>query len=150
MFKNNLSISVVSKTNLLIAALLVCLTATAAQAQGQQTAEKKEDVRYVEVAKISGTEGVQEFQRNVQIIQAQRMELVRLNEALAKAKKGSAEHTENTKLIDTISKQLADNNKKMYETYRFTLARNYTLVPDKITIYLELTPEEALKSKQGK
>ena len=83
----------------------------------------------VKVATIDGVVANDEFTRNVQVVQAQRQEIVRLNEALQKADAGAARDQAQAQL-DAAVKKLEADNQTMSKTYGYSIMRNYVRVPD--------------------
>jgi len=98
----------------------------------------------VKVASIDGVVANDEFTRNVQVVQAQRQEIVRLNEALQKADAGAARDQAQAQL-DAAVKKLEADNQTMSKTYGYSIMRNYVRVPDVSQILVVLTEEEIAK-----
>jgi len=98
----------------------------------------------VKVATIDGVVANDEFTRNVQVVQAERQEIVRLNEALQKADAGAARDQAQAQL-DAAVKKLEADNQTMSKTYGYSIVRNYVRVPDVSQILVVLTEEEIAK-----
>lgn len=98
----------------------------------------------VKVATIDGVVANDEFTRNVQVVQAQRQEIVRLNEVLQKADAGTARDQAQAQL-DAAVKKLEADNQTMSKTYGYSIVRNYVRVPDVSQILVVLTEEEIAK-----
>ena len=98
----------------------------------------------VKVATIDGLVANDEFTRNVQVIQAQRQEIARLNEVLQKADAGAARDQAQAQL-DAAVKKLEADNQTMSKTYGYSIMRNYVRVPDVSQILVVLTEEEIAK-----
>ena len=98
----------------------------------------------VKVATIDGVVANDEFTRNVQVIQAQRQEIARLNEVLQKADAGAARDQAQAQL-DAAVKKLEADNQTMSKTYGYSIMRNYVRVPDVSQILVVLTEEEIAK-----
>ena len=98
----------------------------------------------VKVATIDGVVANDEFTRNVQVIQAQRQEIARLNEVLQKADAGAARDQAQAQL-DAAVKKLEVDNQTMSKTYGYSIMRNYVRVPDVSQILVVLTEEEIAK-----
>jgi hypothetical protein len=98
----------------------------------------------VKVATIEGKAANDEFTRNVQVLQAQRQEIVRMNEAVNAAPEG-AERTALKAKLDEAVKRLDADNQLMAKTYGYSILRNYVRVPEKSEIFIVLTPEEIEK-----
>jgi hypothetical protein len=96
------------------------------------------------VATIDGVVANDEFTRNVQVVQAQRQEIVRLNEVLQKADAGAARDQAQAQL-DAAVKKLEADNQTMSKTYGYSIMRNYVRVPDVSQILVVLTEEEIAK-----
>lgn len=98
----------------------------------------------VKVATIEGKAANDEFTRNVQVVQAQRQEIVRMNEAANAAPEGTERDALKAKLDEAVKKLDADNQ-LMAKTYGYSILRNYVRVPEKSEVFIVLTPEEAEK-----
>ena len=98
----------------------------------------------VKVATIDGLVANDEFTRNVQVVQAQRQEIARLNEVLQKADAGAARDQAQAQL-DAAVKKLEADNQTMSKTYGYSIMRNYVRVPDVSQILVVLTEEEIAK-----
>ncbi|MFM8816685.1 MAG: hypothetical protein ACKOHI_02180 [Phycisphaerales bacterium] len=98
----------------------------------------------VKVATIEGKDANDEFTRNVQVVQAQRQEIVRMNEAMNAAPEGAERDAMKAKLDEAVKKLDADNQ-LMAKTYGYSILRNYVRVPEKSEVFIVLTPEEAEK-----
>ena len=98
----------------------------------------------VKVATIEGKAANDEFTRNVQVVQAQRQEIVRMNEAANAAPEGAARDALKAKLDEAVKKLDADNQ-LMAKTYGYSILRNYVRVPEKSEVFIVLTPEELEK-----
>ena len=98
----------------------------------------------VKVATIEGKAANDEFTRNVQVVQAQRQEIVRMNEAMNAAPEGAERDAMKAKLDEAVKKLDADNQ-LMAKTYGYSILRNYVRVPEKSEVFIVLAPEEAEK-----
>ena len=98
----------------------------------------------VKVATIEGKAANDEFTRNVQVVQAQRQEIVRMNEAANAAPEGAERDALKAKLDEAVKKLDADNQ-LMAKTYGYSILRNYVRVPEKSEVFIVLTPEEVEK-----
>jgi hypothetical protein len=98
----------------------------------------------VKVATIEGKAANDEFTRNVQVVQAQRQEIVRMNEAMNAAPEGAERAALKAKLDEAVKKLDADNQ-LMAKTYGYSILRNYVRVPEKSEVFIVLTPEELEK-----
>lgn len=98
----------------------------------------------VKVATIDGLVANDEFTHNVQVMQAQRQEIARLNEALQKVEAGAARDQARAQL-DAAMKMLETDNQTMAKSYGYSILRNYVRVPDVSQIFVVLTDEEIAK-----
>ncbi len=102
------------------------------------TTEKK----LAKVASLKSVAANEEFQRNVQVMQARKQQAISLQVQMEQA----ADEKEKTRLkqrYDQLMTRLNADNQKMIATYGFSLTRNYTLVIEKSHVYMEVTDEEA-------
>jgi hypothetical protein len=100
--------------------------------------------KLVRVSTINTIEGNQQFQANVQLMQAQRQEAIQLNTDFEKETDAAKKKALKTKL-DTLMAKLNENNEKMVKQYGFSLNRNYTLVIETAHVYMLVSDEEAAK-----
>lgn len=98
----------------------------------------------VKVATIDGVVANDEFTRNVQVVQAQRQEIVRLNEALQKADAGAARDQAQAQL-DAAVKKLEADNQIMAKSYGYSILRNYVRIPEVSQVFVVLTEDEITK-----
>ena len=119
---------------------------TAAPAASAAAAPKAP--KLVRVTTLNGAQAVQEFQANVQLVQAQRQGLLELTAAMDKETDAKKKKDLKTQ-IDAITAKLTANNAAMMKTYGFTLARNYTMEIETANIYLQVTDDEAAKIDQA-
>lgn len=99
-----------------------------------------EQQKLVRVSTLNSIEANQEFQRNVQVIQAQKQRVIQLQSALENSDDANLK-----KELDLAWDKLRDSNKKMTEAYGFSLARDYVLVVEKAHIYMAVSEEELAK-----
>ncbi len=126
-------------------------TPTASAAASTPTASAQnanQQQQLVRVATLNSVQANAEFQRNVQIMQAQRQRLVELTKEL-EAAKSSSEKQRIQAEIDAATKKINEDNQKMFQAYGFTLNRNYTMVVEKSYIYMFVTPEEAKQIEEN-
>jgi hypothetical protein len=114
------------------------------QKAGEEKAEKEQAKKLVKVCSLNSIEANREFQRNVQIMQAQRRRVLQLQAELKQAqtetlKKGLE------KELELAIKKLEEDNKKMAKAYGFSLNRNYVLVTEKASVFMYVTEGEAAK-----
>lgn len=114
----------------------------AKDSKAEETAAPQQ--KLVKVSTLGSVEANQEFQRNVQIMQAQRQRVIQLQTQLDMAQtKGLKKNLK--KELAAAMKKLNKDNKKMAETYGFSLNRNYVLVVEKAHIYMTVSDDEATK-----
>ena len=139
------------KSSLVLLGLSACVLATgliaadtkkAAPAPAAPAAEKQQ--KLVRVSTLKTVEANQEFQTNVQKMQAQRQVAVELNNALEK-ETNAAKKKELKAKADEALATLNANNQKMVKAYGFSLDRNYTLVIETAHVYMLVSDEEAAK-----
>ena len=134
------------KTTLLgLFALVITFNVTAQDASESDGPEKQQKI--IKVCSLNSIEANQEFQRNVQLLRLQRQKIIELKVELDNAKK-RREKKRIEKELDKMLEKLNENNKKMFDTYGFSLTRNYTQVVEKSHLYMLVTAEEAEKFEQ--
>ncbi len=143
MIKNIQSIAFAFAT--LLAPTLSLTAQTSADAAAK--AQAPDDVRLVKVATLNSVEANQEFQRNVQIMQAAREQAIKLKTA-AEKEFDPAKRKDIEKQLDDKIKEINANNQKMVEAYGFSLNRNYVMVIETAHIYMQVSEEEAEKIKK--
>lgn len=116
--------------------------ADSAKAEGVQKQQK-----LVKISTLNSIEANQEFQRNVQVMQAQRQRLQNLQIQMQKAHTDELK-AELQKQIDASLEKLNEDNKRMVKAYGFSLSRNYVLVAEKAHVYMAVTDAEAAKIKE--
>lgn len=137
----------------LISGLSIAVLATFAQdfqipeGSGGSGSGQNADNKLIRVCTLSSIQANQEFQRNVQILQAQRQRAVELN-TLIEESTGS-ELQKHKRELDNLMTKLNENNQKMVETYGFSLTRNYTMVIEKSHVYMFVSPDEAAKYEEA-
>ena len=99
----------------------------------------------VKVAAIDGLDANEEFTRNVQVIQSQRQEIVKLNASTNEAAAGSDERKVLQTELDAAVKRLEMDNQTMAKSYGYSILRNYVRVPEVSQIFVVLTEEEIAK-----
>jgi hypothetical protein len=126
----------------LVVGLIAADTKKAAPAPTAPVAEKQQ--KLVRVSTLKTVEANQEFQTNVQKMQAQRQAAVELNTAFEK-ETNAAKKKELKAKVDEALAALNSNNQAMMKAYGFSLDRNYTLVIETAHIYMLVSDEEAAK-----
>ena len=140
------------KRNLLtIAALTVSLVTSGVTMAQSQTASgaptQGKPQKLAKVATIRGADAVREFERNVQLLQAQRKAAVDMGEQLEK-EKNPEKKKELKANLDKLMAKLNENNAAMSKAYGFSLTRNYTMEIESANIYTLVSDEEAAKIEQ--
>lgn len=136
---------------LILSLVGICGLVVAAESKPKENgaAEKPAQQKLVKVCTLGSVEANQEFQRNVQIMQAQRQHLIQLQNKLEQAQ-DKKEKKKLEKEIDEAMQKLNDDNKKMAKTYGFSLNRNYVMVVEKAHVYMAVSDEEAAKIESQK
>lgn len=98
--------------------------------------------KLVRIATIEGIEKNAEFQRNLNIVNKQKQLVIALNRKLEETT-NSSERDKLQASLDQALAKLNENNRKMTETYGFTLARNYSMVVEQSQIFMAVTADEA-------
>ena len=98
--------------------------------------------RYIRVATINGIDANNEFQRNVDLVQAQRRLAINLNDQIGLAT-SSETRAALQEQYDQAMAKLNENNRTMLKTYGYSLNRNYVRVIDKSQIFMSVSNEEA-------
>ena len=99
----------------------------------------------VKISTIEGKAANDDFTRNVQVLQAERQEIVKLNTATNEAAAGSAARKALQTQLDAAVARLDTDNKTMAKTYGYSILRNYVRIPEVSEIYIVLTEEEMAK-----
>ncbi len=99
----------------------------------------------VKVASIDGLEANEEFTRNVQVIQSQRQEILKLNASTNEAAAGSDERKALQTQLDAAVQKLETDNQIMAKSYGYSIMRNYVRVPENSQVFVVLTEEEIAK-----
>ncbi len=106
----------------------------------------KENDKFRLIAIIPGVEENNNFRRNVQLVQAQRNQLVQMKEA-----EKTATDEQKTKLEEEIKKAeetLLKNNEEMTKRYGFSLARDYLMEVEESKLYTLVNEEQFLKAEK--
>ena len=127
------------------AAILVANSTFAADDQPQQSAaQAPKEQKVVKVLTLNNAKAIQEFESNVQLVQAQRLAAEKLNTDM-QSEKDVWKKAEMKKKLDDLMKQLNENNQQMVKHYGFSLTRNYIMQPDSASVYMVVSDEEAAK-----
>lgn len=122
----------------------IALAESKAKAVAPAAAPAEKPQKLVRVSTINTVEGNQQFQANVQLMQAQRQEAIQLSTDFEKETDAAKKKALKTKL-DALMAKLNENNEKMMKQYGFSLNRNYTLVIETAHVYMLVSDEEAVK-----
>ena len=104
----------------------------------------------VKISTIEGKAANDEFTRNVQVLQAERQEIVKLNTSTNEAAAGSDARKALQTQLDAAVARLDADNKTMAKTYGYSILRNYVRIPEVSEIYIVLTEEEIAKQPASK
>ena len=131
---------------LLVPAVIASVSfSTSAQIDASSVASQAaQQTQLVMLSSIEGKAANDEFTRNVQVLQAQYEEIVKLNEATNAAPAGKG-HDDLQAQLDAALKRLETDNQTMVKTYGYSIPRNYVRIPEKSEIFIVLTPEEIAK-----
>ena len=133
--------------NALLVPAVIASVSLSASAQNDTSSAASQAAQQTQLVKLSTIEGKaanDEFTRNVQVLQAQRKEIVKLNEATNAAPAGKG-HDDLQAQLDAALKRLETDNQTMVKTYGYSILRNYVRIPEKSEIFIVLTPEEIAK-----
>jgi len=104
----------------------------------------------VKISTIEGKAANDEFTRNVQVLQAERQEIVKLNTSTNEAAPGSDARKALQTQLDAAVARLEKDNQTMAKTYGYSILRNYVRIPEVSEIYIVLTEEEIAKQPASK
>jgi hypothetical protein len=99
----------------------------------------------VKVATLNGLEANDEFTRNVQVLQAQRQEIVKLNASTNEAAVDSDARKALQTQLDVAVKKLEADNQTMAKSYGYSILRNYVRIPEVSQVFVVLTEDEITK-----
>ncbi len=140
------------KSLMLLNVLLFIVACTQTFAKDNKTENKDAkdpQQKLVKISTLGSIEANQEFQRNVQIMQAQRQRVVQLQRQIEETQTKDLKINLKKELESALDK-LNKDNKKMAVTYGFSLNRNYMLVVEKAHIYMAVSEDEARKIEKEK
>ena len=106
--------------------------------------------RLVQIATLNSPEANNEFTRNVQIMQARVREIANMNTLLAEEEDASAKRAVENQIKELI-RRVNEDNKKMADTYRYSLNRKYIRNVEQATVFIQLSDEDvaAVKKQAG-
>lgn len=119
-----------------------------AAAPAAAAAAPQKQQKLLKVCSITTAQGFQEFQSNVQVVQAQRQLVIEANAAFEK-ETNAAKKKELKAKVDELLAKLNENNQTMIKTYGFSLDRSYTVSVEKADVYMLVSDEEAAKIEQA-
>src|SRR5438105_2559507 len=111
-------------------ASLLAASAVLAQSAAPNAAPAPKQQKMLKVCTLSTVQENQQFQTNVQIMQAERQVVIEANAAYDKETNAAKKKELKTKLDGLVAK-LNDDNQKMFKTYGFSLDHAYTLAIEK-------------------
>lgn len=114
----------------------------------QPAQDGQQQRKLIRVSTLNSSTANEEFQRNVRLVQAQRELAASLSSQIEQTTDTSAK-AELQKQLDQVIAKLNENNRKMTQTYGFSLARDYVYVVEKSSIYMNVTPEEAARYQEA-
>ncbi len=133
-----------AKFKLTMVLLSLCmLSAINLFAQGEMSDEDQQQ-KIIKVCSLNSTEANQEFQRNVQLLRAQRQKVIELKAEIDNTKK-KRDKKKIQKELDGLLLKLNENNQTMFKTYGFSLTRNYTQIIEQSHVYMLVSDIEADK-----
>jgi ribosomal protein L29 len=103
--------------------------------------------RLVQIATLNSPKANSEFTRNVQIMQARVREIANMNTLLAEEEDASAKRAVENQIKELI-RRVNEDNKKMADTYRYSLNRNYIRNVEKATVFIQLSDEDVTAVKK--
>lgn len=107
----------------------------------------KGDDKFRLIAVIPGVEENNNFRRNVQLVQAQRNQLVQMKQAA-----DAATGEQKTKIEEEMKKAeevLLKNNEEMTKRYGFSLARDYLMEVEESKLYTLVNEEEFINAEKA-
>lgn len=144
MTKKSLGILALGASLFAAGALFAQSGAAKGAAKSAATPESPKQQKLIRVSTLNTVQANQEFQNNVQVMQAQRQRCIEANAAYEK-ETNATKKKELKARLDELLAQLNRDNQTMLKTYGFSLDRNYTLVPEVSHVYMFVTDEEAAK-----
>ena len=122
----------------------------AAPATPSASAAASDQNTLVKLSTIEGKTANDEFTRNVQVLQNERQEIVKLNTATNEAAAGSDARKALQTQLDAAGKRLDTDNQTMFKTYGYSIYRNYVRIPEVSEVYVVLTEDEIAKQPASK
>ena len=114
------------------------------------SADDTSNGRLVQIAALNSPDANNEFTRNVQIMQARVREIANMNTLLAEEEDAAAKRAVENQIKELI-RRVNEDNKKMADTYRYTLNRKYIRNIEQATVFIQLSDEDvaAVKKQAG-
>ena len=122
----------------------------AAPATPSASAAASDQNTLVKISTIEGKAANEEFTRNVQVLQNERQEIVKLNTSTNEAAAGSDARKALQTQLDAAVARLDTDNKTMAKTYGYSILRNYVRIPEVSEVYVVLTEDEIAKQPASK
>ena len=122
----------------------------AAPATPSASAAASDQNTLVKISTIEGKAANEEFTRNVQVLQNERQEIVKLNTATNEAAAGSDARKALQTQLEAAVKRLENDNQTMAKTYGYSILRNYVRIPEVSEVYVVLTEDEIAKQPASK
>ena len=106
--------------------------------------------RLVQIATLNSPDANNEFTRNVQIMQARVREIANMNTLLGEEEDAAAKRAVENQIKELI-RRVNEDNKKMADTYRYSLNRKYIRNVEQATVFIQLSDEDvaAVKKQAG-
>ncbi len=115
-----------------------------AQKPEAPAAPAPKEQKLIKVLTLSTSAAIQEFEANVQLVQAQRLAAEKMNAEMQK-ESDVWKKAEMKKKLDDLMAKLNENNAAMVKHYGFSLTRNYIMQPEVASVYMVVSDEEAAK-----
>ncbi len=109
-----------------------------------EMSDQDQQQKIIKVCSLNSIEANQEFQRNVQLLRAQRQKVIELKAEIDITKK-KRDKKKIQKELDGLLLKLNENNQTMFKTYGFSLTRNYTQIIEQSHVYMLVPDTEADK-----
>ncbi len=127
----------------ILGTVLAFLLVTTSYSFAAKKSDEGTNQKLVKVCTLNSAEANQEFQKNVQVMQAQRQRVIQLQSQLDQAQTKVMQKSLKEEIENAMEKLNKDNN-QMSETYGFSLNRNYVLVVEKAHVYMAVSEDENL------
>jgi hypothetical protein len=132
-------------TALLATGLLAGSTSAFAENSAAPVAQKQTPL--LKVHELKSAAEFNEFQQNVQVMQAEFQAVTEAKAALDKEKDAKKKKDLQAKL-DAATKKFNEDSATMHKIYGFPITRTFIVQPEAASIYLPLSDEEAKQAQQ--